>query len=199
MPEKLEAFLKGKKWRQMKKSDWAALALVGVLLLILAMPTEENDASGDTASEDTAAAAETTQKSGADYAEYLEEKLEALLEEMDGVGKVRVMITLADSGESVVEKDASETGETVTETDSDGGSRTTSQKESAESTVYVENGSETYPYVAKETLPGVEGVVVVAEGGGSSRVVSDISDAVMALFQVEAHKIKVVKMSAMED
>ena len=47
------------------------------------------------------------------------------------------------------------------------------------------------------TLAGVEeGVLVVAEGGDDPRVISDISDTVMALFRVEAHKIKVVKMSS---
>jgi stage III sporulation protein AG len=35
----------------------------------------------------------------------------------------------------------------------------------------------------------------VAEGGGNAVIVSDISEAVMALFGIEAHKIKVVKMS----
>ena len=43
-------------------------------------------------------------------------------------------------------------------------------------------------------LPEIEGVLVVAEGGDSPRIVSDISDAVKALFQVEAHRIKVIKM-----
>ena len=60
----------------------------------------------------------------------------------------------------------------------------------------VENGSEKQPYVTKEVLPKVEGVLVVAEGGDDPRVISDISDTVMALFRVEAHKIKVVKMSS---
>ena len=57
----------------------------------------------------------------------------------------------------------------------------------------VENGSEKQPYVTKEVLPKVEGVLVVAEGGDDPRVISDISDTVMALFRVEAHKIKVMK------
>ena len=68
-----------------------------------------------------------------------------------------------------------------------------------EATVYVENGNETYPYVQKEKLPTVEGVVVVAEGGANPRVVSDISEAVQALLPVEVHRIKVVKMESREE
>ena len=47
-----------------------------------------------------------------------------------------------------------------------------------------------------ETLePEISGVLVVAEGGGRIKTVQEITDAVMALFGVEAHKIKVMKMN----
>ena len=49
--------------------------------------------------------------------------------------------------------------------------------------------------MGKEKLPTIEGIVVVAEGGGNATVVSQISKAAMALFPIEAHKIIVVKMS----
>ena len=40
----------------------------------------------------------------------------------------------------------------------------------------------------------MEGVVIVAEGVGNSVVERNIQQAVMALFPVEAHKIKIMKM-----
>ena len=40
----------------------------------------------------------------------------------------------------------------------------------------------------------VTGVLVSAEGGGDPVVVKNIQEAVMSLFQLEAHKIKVMKM-----
>ena len=112
---------------------------------------------------------------------------------MEGVGKVSVMVTVADQGEDIIEKDKTEHTSTVTNTDS-GSMEMTTEKESGE-----ETGGEKAPYVSKEILPEIEGVLVVAEGGDSPRIVSDISDAVKALFQVEAHRIKVVKMSSKED
>ena len=40
----------------------------------------------------------------------------------------------------------------------------------------------------------VTGVLVSAEGAGSAVVVQDIQQAIMALFQIEANKIRVMKM-----
>ena len=39
----------------------------------------------------------------------------------------------------------------------------------------------------------VEGVAIVAEGGGNAVVVQNITEVVKALFDVETHKIKVIK------
>ena len=58
---------------------------------------------------------------------------------------------------------------------------------------------EKYPYVQKEPLPTVAGVVVVAEGGGNPAAVSEISESVQALFKVEPHRIRVVKMCSREE
>ncbi len=44
----------------------------------------------------------------------------------------------------------------------------------------------------------VQGVVVVAQGAGNASVEARISDAVKALFSIEAHKISIVKMRSQE-
>ena len=44
----------------------------------------------------------------------------------------------------------------------------------------------------------VSGVVVVAEGAGNASVDAKISNAVKALFSVDAHKISIVKMRSQE-
>ena len=184
--------------RQLKKSDWIAIALTGVLILIIAMPLSPKQSDSEsTAEQETAAAvldSGSTQDSQNVYAAAMEKRLKHVLGQMEGVGEV--MTTLSDSGETIVEKDQKEQTNRIEESDAGGGTRTTTEQETEETTVYVENGSEKQPYVTKEVLPKVEGVLVVAEGGDDPRVISDISDTVMALFRVEAHKIKVVKMSS---
>ena len=114
---------------------------------------------------------------------------------MEGVGQVKVMITLSDYGEAIVEKDTVDKTNTVNETDSNGGSRNSFEREVQLETVQIEDDNGTYPYIGKEMLPTIEGIMVVAEGGGNATVVSQISKAAMALFPIEAHKIIVVKMS----
>lgn len=47
-------------------------------------------------------------------------------------------------------------------------------------------------YHSEETE--VTGVLIAAEGAGNAVVTQNIQQAVMALFQVEAHKIKIMKM-----
>ena len=183
MTEKIREFLQQKRWLQLKKTDWIAVALVGVLLLVVAMPSGGTGIHlAENKKEDTAQEKTEQKYEKEDYAEYLEHKLEQVLGQMEGVGKVSVMVTVADQGEDIIEKDKTEHTSTVTNTDS-GSMEMTTEKESGEETVYEES----------------EGVLVVAEGGDSPRIVSDISDAVKALFQVEAHRIKVVKMSSKED
>jgi len=200
-------------WKNIKKTDWMILGLIGAILLVIMLPEGSNGGSDGVFWDTTYRAG--TMKQVADsntasvtgtmdgnikeqvekYVTNLEDKLEAVLGEMEGVGKVKVMITLSDYGEAIVEKDTVDKTNTVNETDSNGGSRNTFEREVQLETVQIENSSGSYPYVGKEILPSIEGIVVVAEGGGNATVVSQISKAAMALFPIEAHKIIVVKMS----
>lgn len=217
MLSKLKEFIEQGKWKKLKKSDWAVLALVGILLLVIAMPTGEKQKTGNggaSAGFDSGENGVGQQGSGMGdggagrsikapgqeaYVEYLEERLAEVLSQMDGVGKVEVMITVSDAGESVVEKDKNEQSSVTSENDSGGGTRTVTESSSEDTTIFVETEDGTYPYIQKEKLPTVEGVVVVAEGGGSPTVVSEISESVKALLKVEAHRIRVVKMCSKEE
>lgn len=209
--DKLLDFLKQGKWKNLKKSDWAVIGLAGILLLVIAMPleTKENEQSsgknqrtsdsmetGETGNTKQMAAEEDVEDA---YVNQLEERLEAVLGQMDGVGAVKVMITVSDSGEAVIEKDRVSESTITSEIDSTGGNRSVSEISGEEATVYVETGEETYPYIQKEKVPTVEGVVVVAEGGDNSRVIANISESVKALLPVEVHRIKVVKMCSKEE
>ncbi len=130
------------------------------------------------------------------YAALLESSLEELLGTMDGVGKVRVMVTLEGSGETVVEKDVGKERDGTTEVDSAGGSRNTTSINESEETIYLKGqGSSDIPYVRKVLSPQVTGVAVSAQGGGNARVAANITETLQALFGIEKNKIKVVKMT----
>lgn len=210
------------KWFQ--RDNLIILVLSGVLLFIIALPTKSGTASGADAKNGTGSAAKSESGlweetgigdsaasfgqsvsgddkaawngtvSGEDYCAYLEQRLKETLSGMSGVGSVQVMITLKSSEELVVEKDSPVSRSNTNEQDYQGGSRITTQVDSSETTVYRTQGSDSEPYVVKTILPEVEGVVVVAEGAGSGTVNKSITEIVQALFNVEAHKVKVVKM-----
>ena len=192
----LQEFIKEKKWKKMQKDQWLIILLAGILLLVIAVPSD----CGASSKEEKKAAAEKTKQtqSDADYEAALEQRLKQTLERIDGVGQVQVMITLKDEGETVVEKDISSTGDTQANTDGEGNRTEETKSERTEETVYSSQSSDGEPFVSKKKSPQIEGVLVVAQGGGNTKVAENISEAVEALFSVEAHKIKVVKMNSQE-
>ena len=168
--------------------------LAGVLLLVIALPTEQKKQQETELSQGKESGVEQPAANYSGYEKELERKLEEILTAMEGVGKVEVMSTLQDNGEQVLEKDISRNSQEVTEEGEV--KRNTYESQYQEETVFVkESGNEGQPFIAKESVPAVEGVLVVAEGGGNGKVAKNISDAVLALFPVEVHKIKVVKMN----
>lgn len=200
----IRKFIKEKQWKKWKKDQWLILFLAGVLLLVIAIPVNSGKTGGNdekTGMAETGGEAVSEEKattSAKDYAGALEDKLEELLSQMEGVGKVRVMITLKDSGESVVEKDTNTTGTSTTEKDSGGGEREITESSQEESTIYQDTSQEGEPFISKENMPEIEGVLVVAQGGGNIVTAGNISESLEALFGIEAHKIKVVKMNMQE-
>ena len=130
----------------------------------------------------------------AEYAAREEDKLEKILGQAEGIGKVKVMITLASSEEHMVLKDTDNKESSTEEHDSNGGTRQQEEYSLKSENVIISSDGSEHPYVVQVNSPKIEGVVVVAEGAGNGKKDSEIIDAVVALFSVEPHKIKVMKM-----
>ena len=196
---------KAKKWKLNLKSGkerWLMLLAVGLIVLILALPSGEREETRETDSgalksnvsdsveEETAAAAS---KSVLTYEQQLEKRLEEILSRVDGVGNVEVMIVLKSSEEKVWRVDRDTSYSITQETDQSGGSRKVENQEISEDTILSGQTGQEGPLLEKELKPEIGGVVVSAEGGGSPQVQAEISAAVEALFDVPSHKIKVLK------
>lgn len=181
--------------RKMKREQWIVCGLAGLLLLVIAAPVKKVDSS-DPAGENTKEqdAVDTGQQTADIRTEY-EQQLTEVLSQVDGVGDVKVTVTMESTGKKIVEKDNPQDEETSSQKDSEGAESNTQSSSTQETTVYAENenGSQT-PYVSSETYPEIRGVLVVADGGGNPVIAQQIQEAVMALFHVDAHKIKVLKM-----
>ena len=179
-------------WREIKKEYWIVLLLVGILIMTVIFPSEKDTGVSVLTEPDTTDTESTAQTR---EIEQYEEKLETLLGQMEGAGKVKVMITESVSRENVVEKDVPYTIQmSQNGTDEENGTKN-QQENREESTVYERDaqGKES-PYVKKTLAPQIEGVLVLAQGGDNAVVSANITEAVMALFGIEAHKIKVMKM-----
>lgn len=196
---------KAMKWKLNLKSGkerWLMLLAVGLIVLILALPSGKGEESrkmdsgtpesstSDPAQEEAAAA---SSKAVLTYEQQLEKRLEELLSRVDGVGKVEVMIVLKSSEEKVWWVDRDTSYSITQETDQSGGSRKVENQEVSEDTILSGQTGQEGPLLEKELKPEIGGVVVSAEGGGSPQVQAEISAAVEALFDVPSHKIKVLK------
>lgn len=104
---------------KLNKNHLLILLLIGILLVVIAIPTDNGQIQ-------------------LEYGTDLEKRLENILKDMEGVGNVKVMITLKED-------------------------------------------------------ESVEGVAVIAEGGNNAVIVRNITEVVQALFDVDSHKIKVIK------
>jgi stage III sporulation protein AG len=184
------------KW--FKKDNLIILVLMGVLIFIVALPSK--DSSGDdeinsTTQNDSDEDDVYSLSSEDEYVAQLESRLEEILSGVDGVGKVKVMVTLAASEEIVIEKDTPSSRSQTNESDSGGGTRIVTQMENDEETVYITEGTKSTPYVVKTIVPEIEGVVVVGQGCGKGSVDKTVTEIVQALLGIEAHKVKVAKLS----
>lgn len=186
MKEKIRQYIK----KYATRDNLLILALLGILLMVIAVPVGTSESGTKEGGERAPQAdvedryAGTGEGYATSYEQEMEKQLEELLESMEGVGNVKVMITLAASDERVILKDY----DISEEPDA---SRT------VESTIFYtdENGREN-PYCQKIITPRVEGVVVVAEGGDDPRRIIEITGVIQSLFDVPVHKIRVVRMKS---
>ena len=187
------------KW--FRRDNLLILVLLGVLLFIIALPVKketpatsavdsmEQSKDGNVV-QDRIRTADT--ENTEEYTAYLEEKLKKMLESIGELGEVEVMITLESSEERIVEKDMTADRSQTEEQDSAGGTRTISSSNTGYQTVYQED-DQGAPFIVKTLAPKVEGVLIVAEGAGKGNMANEITQIAQALFDVEAHKVKVLE------
>ena len=115
-----------KAWKDMmKKENLVVLLILGLLLLVLALPTEKTDR------QNAKKEVETAQTGTAEnWQQEMERQLQEILEQVEGVGETRVFLACQSSSRKIVEKDETET---VYEKDAKGKQQ---------------------PYVASEEYPG---------------------------------------------
>ncbi len=190
-----KSFFKNHSFKQWDKTQWTILILAGILLMVIAIPTEEKRDREVTLEERE----ENVSLNEESYAESLERRLQNKLSKIGGGGRVEVMITLENYGESVVEKDNADSTSRRVQEGAEGRNTTEETREVHMETVYQDADRGKEPFVGSEKTPKIAGVLVVAQGADKTAVKQNISDAVMALFQIDVNRIKVVKMNIQEE
>lgn len=179
-------------WKHFGLKEWGLMLLIGICLLVIVFPTKTKDSPQQSATE--AGTDEGQQNTEMSYTEELESRLEEILSKVQGVGRVQVMITTSATSQKKVLQDGRTDSEEMTEKDSAGGSRVSVSSTQEKETVFYESEGASVPYVVSEEYPGIVGVLVLAEGSGTGSLDYDILNAVQVLFDIPAHKIKVMKM-----
>ena len=166
------------------------IAIAGIVLL-LANFSEWKNAISEKTEKQEEKTVQTDQNDA--YVSALENKLVHILENVDGVGKAEVMITLKSSKESVLNKDLSEEKQTEEERSGETQKVNKNQKKQEE-TILSDSSGNSAPYVIKELEPEISGIVISCEGAGNKVVEASVLEAVQVLFGVSANHIKVLKM-----
>ncbi|MBO4897763.1 MAG: hypothetical protein J5590_05650 [Clostridia bacterium] len=140
------------------------IVIIGVLFLCIGSFTPQKSApkSGDTAN----------------INENLEKRISDILSKISGVGDVHVMITYKSSAMKATAKNK------TLETSGD-------ISKLSEENVILGSGSSSSPFIIREDMPKIQGVVVVAEGAENAAVKKEITDAVRALTGASAANIGV--------
>lgn len=162
----------------LKKYKYAALVLLIGLALLL-FPFGENK---EPAPEVSVEKKEST----ADYAVEMERKLTQILMQIDGAGRVSVMLTLQTGPRTEYQIDI----QTSDADDTNGRQKTEERK-----TVILSKGSAYDEAAVSATIyPQFQGALVVSEGAGNAAVKLNLVNAVAALTGLGTDKITVVKM-----
>ncbi len=147
---------------------------VGIIMIILILIS-------DLSADDTSRAEisnDTINFEAADmYADDIEVKLIRILEEIEGVGKTEIMLTI-DSTEEYVYAETVKHGSGQSENDY----------------VIIDKGSQKEALVKKINNPAISGVVVVCEGGDDPRICEKIYKAVSTALNISTGKIYVTEM-----
>lgn len=192
--KKLKELLLSKDKKKLRENT-VIVIIVGIILIIAG--SSFLSGKGKPAKQDINEQSSETVETAGSYSQGSNEtelKMKNILSQVEGAGKVEVMITYLAGKEDVPAYDTKKNENSTDEKDSGGGTRKITQN-SYDSTVVFKNGQngEKNPVILKELEPVVKGVLVVAEGASNPQVREKLVRSVQVLLDVPAHRIQVVE------
>lgn len=165
-------------WEIIKKYKYAALLLViGIGLFLIPSSNEDGRETEKEAPTETVFT---------NYEKEMEERLTMILSQIEGVGNVRVILTLRQGEEHHFLTD------NIIRTENKDGASTT---ETNEKTVIFSKGSSyDEPMITRTDYPLFQGALIVCEGGGNAEIKLQLTRAVSALTDLSSQNITILKM-----
>ena len=120
--------------------------------------------------------------------------LEEILSNINGVGKVKVMITYAETSKTIPVYNEESSEENTEETDCEGGTRKVTQTDTRKEVIYEETDNGSSIITQSIVSPTIEGAIITAEGASDATVKTNIIQAVGAVTGLATHKIQVFEM-----
>ncbi len=162
------------------------LALLGALGIFLLCLSEVLPRYKNTKEE----AQKQTLQSESDFCSETEAKLAEVIAQMEGAGRVRVMLTLESSDEKIFAADEKSSSKADGEN---------TQKSYDAKYVLVDGAAGDTGILLKTNAPKVKGVIIVCDGGGNPTVANQITNAVSATLGIGANRVSVLKMKPTEE
>ncbi len=170
------------------------LAILLVVIVILAIYFASSGGITKKQENNNTSSAANTEVQSAQTADSIEQQLKYTLSQIEGAGKVEVMITYESSSEIVPAISVDK--QTSTTTNTSDNSMSTTNTENTQSEVVTVNGSNgNSALVLKEKSPEIRGVIVVAEGADNIAVKLNLLSAVKTLLNISPDQVDVYKMN----
>lgn len=180
------------------------LVLIGVLLAMLSNTFKDTSTSNiNNSNLPKGKGAVTQQKSqgedeknseAKDEEAEVEKKLKDTLENIQGVGNVKVMVYFKGGEEQIPAININDATSLTEEKDVDGGTRKITQKNDGRTIVMMQTDNGTKPFVVKKYKPQVTGICIVAEGAEDRLIKLQIQKAVLNLFDLKESQVNVYPM-----
>ena len=176
--QRLQAF-----WRSFCNSQNRVRLLVAVGLLGMGLILCSELLAGEEPKKSEPAMKQPEQQNVQQSEQKLQQRLEEIISQIDGVGECSVMLTFEESERSVYAVEDSVSQEQDRQTNS---GSSTSQKR----LVLVENGEGgNQPVLEKTVRPQVNGVVVVCQGAKSMTVCQQVTEAVTTVLGIRSTQV----------
>lgn len=191
LKERIDKFFNGE-GNNKKKTENLVFLLIILIVTVIAINVIWKDEKSDTDITNTSnKKLAYVEEENLSQNNSLEEKLENILSNINGVGNVDVLITYNETEEIIPVYNKTDKKSVTNETDSAGGVRVTEETDAEQEVVFQNDEI----IVQKTVSPKIEGAIITATGANNASVKANIISAVEAVTGLATHKIQVFEKS----